>query len=149
MIGKLNSKQIEVFLGTQMIGRLGCHHDGLTYVVPISFAYSAGYIYCITYEGMKLDIMRKNPKICFQVDDLVDMANWNSVICWGEFEELTQSEARKEGLLLLKKRLLPLISSVVTHFSPTWPFIDKDVDKFKGIVFRVRLKEKTGRFESK
>ena len=149
MVGKLNNRQIEVIISEQMIGRLGCHYNDLTYVVPISYTYNGGCIYCITYEGMKLDIMRKNPKVCLEIDELIDMANWKSVICWGEFEELTKVEERKEALILMKNRLLPFISSFVTHLSPTWPFIDKNVDKFKGIVFRVRLKEKTGRFESK
>ena len=149
MVGKLNNRQIEVIISEQMIGRLGCHNNDLTYVVPISYTYNGGCIYCITYEGMKLDIMRKNPKVCLEIDELIDMANWKSVICWGEFEELTKVEERKEALILMKNRLLPFISSFVTHLSPTWPFIDKNVDKFKGIVFRVRLKEKTGRFESK
>ena len=100
MVGKLNNRQSEVIISEQMIGRFVCHYNDLTYVVPISYTYNGGCIYCITYEGMKLDIMRKNPKVCLEIDELIDMANWKSVICWGEFEELLISP--QHGPLLIK-----------------------------------------------
>ena len=32
--------------------------------------------------------MRANPFVCFEVEDIDDLANWHSVIAWGVFEEL-------------------------------------------------------------
>ena len=148
MIGKLSTHEIDVVIKQQVIGRLGCHADDITYVVPISYAYDGDYIYSHTLEGMKLDIMRKNPKVCFQVDAMDNMANWQSVIAWGEFEELREKEMRDEALQKLVNRVLPMISSETTHLSPQWPFPSKDIGSIKGIVFRIRIKEKTGRFEN-
>ena len=110
-MGKLDDKQIEDLLQHEIIGRIGCHADGITYVVPISFAYDGKYVYGHTHEGMKINIMRKNPKVCFQVDRLTDMANWKSVIAMGEFEELTEPETRKQALQNLINRTLPQLSS--------------------------------------
>jgi hypothetical protein len=76
-----------------------------------------------------------------------DMANWQSVIAWGEFEELKQPDERKMALQKLNERILPLISSETVRLSPQWPFLPEDADSIKGIVYRIRLKEKTGRFE--
>jgi uncharacterized protein len=148
MIGKLDPTQIEEFLASQMLGRIGCHYNDLTYVVPISYTYSGKYVYAISFEGMKIDMMRKNPKVCFQVDVLSDMLNWKCVIAWGVFEELLEESDRKEGLSILTNRSLPLISSVVSHHQPTWPFIEKDPEKIAGVVFRIHLTEKTGRYET-
>lgn len=111
MFGKLNIQEIEELIKQQFIGRIGCHADDLTYVVPISYAYDGTYIYGHTVEGMKIDMMRKNPKVCFEIDNTKDLANWQSVICWGQFEELKTEEERKVGLQTLNARALPVITS--------------------------------------
>lgn len=47
------------------------------------------------HEGQKLHMMRANPFVCFEVEDIDDLANWHSVIAWGVFEELAcEDEAR-------------------------------------------------------
>jgi nitroimidazol reductase NimA-like FMN-containing flavoprotein (pyridoxamine 5'-phosphate oxidase superfamily) len=92
-------------------------------------------------------MMRKNPNVCFQVDSFEDMADWKSVIVWGVFEELINDEERNKGLKILINRILPGISSETMKLSPTWPFPAKDYNKIEGIIFRIRLTEKTGRCE--
>ncbi len=135
-------------LTKNIIGRLGCHYNGRTYVVPISYAYDGESIYAISREGQKLNMMRKNPKVCFEVDTLKDLANWKSVITWGVFQELKEKEERSKALSFLLNRTLPLVSSVITHVAPTWPFLNKeDLEGIKGVVFKLNLTEKTGRFE--
>jgi nitroimidazol reductase NimA-like FMN-containing flavoprotein (pyridoxamine 5'-phosphate oxidase superfamily) len=147
MFGKLNEAEIDEVLTKQVLGRIGCHNDGITYIVPISYAYDGNYIYCHTREGMKVNMMRKNPKVCFEVDEIINMANWKNVIAWGEFEELTTPANRETALNCLVNRILPVISSETTHISAHWPFPPKDMDEIKGLVFRIRLQIKTGRFE--
>jgi len=148
MIGKLENNEIEEVLHRQLIGRIGCHANDITYVVPISYAYDGTYIYGHTYEGMKIEMMRENPKVCFEVDNMENMANWKSVICWGEFEELTNSDERKTGIQKLLDRVLPLITSETVQITPHWPFPPTDFNRINGIIYRIRLHEKTGRFEN-
>lgn len=148
MIEKLNEQQIESFLHSHMVGRIGCSADGVTYVVPISYAYDGEYIYCHTREGMKIDIMRKNPAVCFQVDELKDIANWRSVITHGVFEELKEPAEREAGLKKLLDRILPLVTSQTMHLSPESPFPPHQLSGIKGLIFRIRLHNKTGRFET-
>ena len=148
MLGKLNPAEIEEMLKSQLIGRVGCHADGITYVFPISYTYKGGYIYCRTMEGMKLSMMRKNPNICFETDHMKDMANWKSVIAWGVFEELTDKAERDHALQCLVDRILPLSSSSIMHLTPEWPFHMNDISNIDGVVFRIFLNEKTGRFEN-
>lgn len=146
MIGELNIQQIEDLLSKQTVGRIACYHDNLIYLVPISYAYEDNSIYSRSFDGMKLDMMRKNPQVCFEADDVNDMANWKSVIAWGKFEELKNSE-REKGLKILLKRHLPLSSSITTHLGKAWPFSEHDLEEITGIVFRINLTTKTGRFE--
>jgi len=147
MFGKLSSAQIEKLIVGNVIGRLGCHADGKTYVVPISYAYDGQFIYVRTFEGLKVSMMRKNPNVCFQIDEMENMANWKSVVAWGIYEELKNEKERNEGLGKLISRMLPGISSETVKLSPQWPFPTNDFSKIRGIIFRIRITEKTGRFE--
>ncbi len=147
MFGKLDAVEIEEVLRQQIVGRIGCHADDVTYVVPISFAYDGEFIYAHSFDGMKIDMMRKNPKVCFQTDLMQDMGNWQSVIAWGEFEELSEGDQRIKALESLSNRVLPFVSSETTHLTPHWPFPSADLNNIKGIVFRIKLTAKTGRYE--
>jgi len=144
----LEPSEIEEVLKEQLLGRIGCHSDGITYVVPVSYAYDGHSIIVHSLEGMKLDMMRKNPHVCFQIDSMKSMANWKSVIAWGVFEELTDQAEREEGLRWLVNRILPLDSSTTTHLFPNWPFPPTDLQEIGGVIFRIRVTQKTGRFEN-
>ena len=147
MFKSLDKEQIENVISENFVGRLGCHADDKTYVVPVSYAYDGTSIYVRTFEGLKISMMRKNPNVCFQVDTMKDLADWASVTAWGTFEELTKEEERNEGLRLLMNRVLPGVSSETMKLSPVWPFPTDDYSKIEGIVFRIRFTEKTGRCE--
>jgi len=147
MFGKLSHDEIEGLIKQEYIGRLGCHAEDTTYVVPISYAYDGTYIYGLSHDGMKINIMRKNPKVCFEVDNTMNLANWQSVIAWGQFEELEDSGDRQMALQKLIDRTLPVITSETMHITPQWPFPMDHPENIKGIVFRIKLTEKTGRFE--
>ena len=147
MIGNLSSDAIEILLKSQLIGHLGCYSNDSVYVVPISYAYDGQYIYCHSREGMKVQMMRKNPKVCFQVEEMKNMANWKSVIARGKFEELETGRERKVAIHTLLNRALPILSSITTHLGKEWPFTPEDIKEINGIVFRIKIENKTGRFE--
>ena len=147
MLGKLNEQEIEKVLKENFVGHLGCHADGLTYVVPISYAYEDGCIWGRTFEGLKIDIIRRNPSVCFQVETIPSMSNWRSVIAWGKFDELTDGEEKNKALKILLERKIPSVSSIMTKLSSDWPFCSIDCDDVPGIFFKIFLTEKTGRFE--
>ncbi|RYY31411.1 MAG: pyridoxamine 5'-phosphate oxidase family protein [Chitinophagaceae bacterium] len=149
MVGELSESEIESVLAGSILGRIGCHYDGTTYIVPISYAYDNGVVYALTKEGLKLSIMRKNPEVCFEVESQQNMANWQSVIAWGTFSELKGSEQRKIALDSLTSRILPLESSQTTHLYPDWPFRPDNLNEIEGVVFQIALHKKTGRFEQR
>lgn len=146
MIGELNTQQIEDLLSGQVVGRIACCYKNFVYLVPVSYAYDGNAIYARGFDGMKLNIMRKNPNVCFETDDISDMAEWKSVIAYGKFEELRNSQ-RQDGLRILLRRHLPLSSSITTHLGKAWPFSEYDLEEITGIVFRINITKKTGRFE--
>src|SRR5512146_3433949 len=93
MIGELIPAQIERRLHEQVIGRIGCHARGRTYVVPITYAYDGAAILCHTGDGLKVQMMRENPSVCFEIEDLRQLPSWQSVIVYGRYEELQGEDA--------------------------------------------------------
>ena len=148
MFGNLNEEAIEAVLSRQFIGRIGCHANDLTYVVPVSYVYEGDCVYGHAEEGMKINMMRQNPKVCFEVDTMENMANWQSVISWGNYEEVTDKNEREEALKKLLNRELPILTSKTVQLTPNWPFLPEDINSIGGIVFRIKLSIKTGRYES-
>lgn len=61
MIGNLPEDKIETLIKNQVIGRIGCHADGVTYVIPVSYAYDGACIYVHSQEGMKYDPDAQKP----------------------------------------------------------------------------------------
>jgi uncharacterized protein len=79
------------------IGRLGCSLNDQPYVVPVEFSYEPDCIYLFSTVGKKIEWMRKNPKVCLQVDEIGNRSNWLSVIVTGKFVELRQPQYAAEG----------------------------------------------------
>jgi len=149
MQGDLSDQEMEELLRSETIGRLGCHAAGMTYVVPVAYAFEGGYVYSHSSEGRKIRMMRRNPEICFEVDHIASIAEWSSVISWGRYEEL-RGEAAQAGIDLLKRRLAngPLGSTG----QPSYPIRraesrPPDPDGPAVIAFRIRLERLRGRFE--
>jgi nitroimidazol reductase NimA-like FMN-containing flavoprotein (pyridoxamine 5'-phosphate oxidase superfamily) len=85
--GQLITEQIDKLLRSKLVGRIGCCAAGQTYVVPVFYAYDGTYVYDYFNEGMMIGMLRANPEICFEVDDVESLVNWQSVLAWGRFED--------------------------------------------------------------
>jgi uncharacterized protein len=150
MLGILSPSRIEKLLLSEAIGRLGCQVDGKVYVVPINYGYDGKYLYAHSKEGLKIEIMRENPKVCFEVDHWDEDGSWRSVIVWGEFEELKTIKAQRAGMKVFAEQMARVIPTYKAM--PSHGFVKgtrKDNDPFKNVVFRISVEERTGRFEQK
>ncbi len=148
MLGELNELQIDHFLLSQAVGRIACVNGTRPYIVPITFVYDGKEIIAQSMEGMKLDIMRKNPNVCFEVDSLSNMANWQSVIINGTFHELKKEAAIKARDYLFN-HMWPLLTSSTIHpheHGESSSAVD-DANRVKHVMFKIKIKDKTGRFE--
>jgi len=142
MLGTLDREQIDRILHSETVGRIGVCAGGRTYVVPITYVYDGNNIYGHSGPGMKIDMMRAGPDVCFEVDQIDDLANWRTVIAWGRYEELP-GDLATAAMNLLRSRLSPLTSSE-TAGPAGHPAGEAGLS---GIAFRIRLTERTGRFE--
>lgn len=152
MLGELGSDQIEQILGSEVVGRIGCHDAGRPYVVPVTYVYDGVAVYGHSTEGQKLHMMRTNPFVCFEVEQIDDLANWRSVIAWGVFEELAGKDEQR-ALQLLVNRLTPLLPIGATaHPESARRVAEGHAHEAVGqtpVLYRIMLREKTGRFEKR
>jgi nitroimidazol reductase NimA-like FMN-containing flavoprotein (pyridoxamine 5'-phosphate oxidase superfamily) len=147
MLGQLNNTQINNILSSQVIGRLACTDGKQPYIVPVTYTFNGEYIYCQTNEGMKLNILRKNPNVCFEVDTMTDMSNWQSVVVFGKFEELKGKEEEKAREILFGRVLTLMTSSTLhTHEHEVNGELD-DSNRVKFVMYRIKIDKVTGRFE--
>jgi nitroimidazol reductase NimA-like FMN-containing flavoprotein (pyridoxamine 5'-phosphate oxidase superfamily) len=149
MIGRLTKEQIEDVLKENVLGRIGCNDGKKTYIVPINYIYDGKHVIAHSAKGLKIEMMRKNPQVCFEVDQMNSFTNWKSVIAWGEYQELTDERDRYYAMKLFVGRMIhmkisetaipPEISEKRVH--PRSP------GNIKPIIYRIVIEEMTGRFE--
>ena len=144
MLGRLDAEQIDRVLHRAAVGRIGVHAEGSTYVVPITYVYDGDAVYCHSALGQKIRMMRTSPDVCFEVDEIDDLSSWRSVIAQGRYEELS-GDLATAAMNLLRSRLAPLTASE-TVGPAGHPAGAADLT---GIAFRLRLTDRTGRFEKR
>jgi uncharacterized protein len=101
---------IEDVLRAAQVMRLGLTDGQWPYVVPLDFGYEPGavYFHCAR-EGHKLDLLRANPRVCFEVEDPGGAAiaatapcDWSasfrSVMGWGRADILETAAEKAHGL---------------------------------------------------
>lgn len=92
------------------VGRLACARDNQPYVVPVHFAFDDGHIYGFTTLGQKIEWLRSNPLVCFEIDEVVSDQQWISIIVFGRYEELPDNPkyeaVRKRALAFLQERVM-------------------------------------------
>jgi nitroimidazol reductase NimA-like FMN-containing flavoprotein (pyridoxamine 5'-phosphate oxidase superfamily) len=147
MLGELTKDQVMNVLGSQVVGRMACCDQNQPYIVPVTYAIDGDYIYGQLNEGRKLNIIRQNPKVCFEVDMMTDMANWQSVLVFGEVEILNEKDAEAARKILFGKVLTLMTSSTLhSHEHEVNSPLDDD-NRVKRYMYRIPLKECSGRFE--
>jgi len=106
---------IEDILNRASVCRLGLCEDNRPYVVPLCYGYedNALYFHCAS-QGKKLDILRKNNHVCFEVDinhEIIkaDQAcdwgmKYKSVIGFGKAVFIEDVELKRKGLDIIMRK---------------------------------------------
>jgi nitroimidazol reductase NimA-like FMN-containing flavoprotein (pyridoxamine 5'-phosphate oxidase superfamily) len=89
LIERMSDRECRELLARTNIARLACSFNNQPYVVPIHVDYYDGYIYGFSTIGQKIEWMRANPLVCVEVDELTTRRDWESLVVFGEYEELT------------------------------------------------------------
>ena len=134
MIGLLSADEVETMLRRHHIGRLGCTVNDRPYVVPINYSYDGHGIYACSTVGRKIEIMREQPLVCLEIDEIDGPSQWRSVLVAGVYEELADERQRRLALSVLNGDGPGLVPRTLEATAPM-------------VLFRINLTEKSGRFE--
>jgi len=137
--------EIESILSQARICRIGFSQNNKPYIVPMNFGYKDGYLFFhCAQEGMKIDIIKQNNNVCFEVDinhEITDtgiLCNWStrysSVIGFGK------------ALLVkdpIEKKLA--LNVIVNHYSPKAKFKYSEEALNKVGIIKIEITSMTGK----
>lgn len=140
----VDRSQIEAIIKRALVCRAALCDDGQPYVIPVNFGYDDGCLYIHSApEGKKLDILRSNPKVAFEVD--IDHAlvegqepcsytfNYRSVVGFGTAVLLSDLAEKRKGL-----------DCIIKHYAGSVaPYPDDALAK--ATVVRIQISSMTGR----
>lgn len=104
--------EIEEIIAKGKICRLAMCSKGKPYMVPMNYGYADGslFFHCAS-EGLKIDILKENPYVCFEIEADVhlitteDPCDWSqyyrSVIGFGKAQFIEGREEKREALLIM------------------------------------------------
>jgi len=77
-------EEIEAIIQKALVCRLGMADESGPYIVPLSFGYRDGFLFFHSAkEGKKLNILRKNNKVCFEMDTDHEVVKSEKACDWG------------------------------------------------------------------
>jgi hypothetical protein len=143
-----DKNEIEEILLTSMVGRLGTCANGIPYITPMNFTYdketSKIFLHCAN-EGRKLENIRVNPYVCFEVEEVKDVIvkqptcassiAYRSVILFGNIKILSEVNAKNYALQKLAEKYAPQ--------NPKIPFTDAMLNRTN--VLEIEIKEMTAK----
>ncbi len=82
-------------LNENYIGHLAFIADDRPFTIPITYYYDQkDAILAYSSEGHKIEAMRKNANVSLQVNEIINVDQWRSVLVHGTFEEMHGAEAK-------------------------------------------------------
>lgn len=140
-IKDLSESESKALLARNQFGHLACHVKDDIFLVPISYLYEDGYIYSHSLNGKKIQMMRKNPRVCVQVEEVKDFFHWKSVVAWGTFEELNPQQAAVAMRNIVKK-----FSAGEMRRSELEIYFESQLEA--AVMYRIKIDRITGRHEN-
>jgi nitroimidazol reductase NimA-like FMN-containing flavoprotein (pyridoxamine 5'-phosphate oxidase superfamily) len=135
---------IDAVIRQCQVCRLGLADGDAPYIVPLSFGYDGHclYFHCAA-QGRKLDILRRNPRVCFEFDIVEGLIEaeapcgwgmrYRSVIGMGTVHFVEDPEAKHRALSRI----------MAQYASGRFDFPEKVVDAT--VVFKVAVESVTGK----
>ena len=138
---------IEAIINASLVCRLALSDGDQPYIVPLSFGYQNKTLYFHSaLEGKKIDILRKNNRICFEFDVNTDIIEADKACKWGMkyqsvigFGKAVLVENIEE-----KQKALNIIFSHYSDRNSQFP--DKAIKKIA--IIKIEIESMTGKHSS-
>ena len=137
-------EEMESIINKAFVCRLGMADESGPYIVPLSFGYREGslYFHCAK-NGRKLDILKKDKRVCFEIDTDYEIVESDKACKWGMKYKSVIGLGNAFFIedMESKKRALDII---MRHYSGrSFEFEDKEIDRV--VIFKVEIESMTGK----
>jgi nitroimidazol reductase NimA-like FMN-containing flavoprotein (pyridoxamine 5'-phosphate oxidase superfamily) len=110
-----NQEELEEILKAALICRVAMMDGERPYILPFNYGFSEGCLYIHSApEGKKMDLLVRNPEVCFEVEDSTEITtgekacDWStryrSVVGYGRVEILSDEKSKQQGLEVIMAR---------------------------------------------
>ena len=110
----MSRPEMDQFLTTAPIGRLGMSTPEGPYIIPVGYCYAEGkiFIHMCSFEGRKMRVLKDQPIVCFEVDEsLSDASLAKSVIITGRAEIISEPS-----------RMIPYLQMIIDKYRVPRPY---------------------------
>jgi uncharacterized protein len=143
IIHDLPPDQCREVLARTTLCRLACARLDQPYIVPafLYFDPTENCFYSFSVHGQKIEWMRANPKVCVEVEDIVDQGHWTTVLVFGRYEEIGDSPDDSEA----RRRAGELFQQRPRWWLPGAAKVTGEEAHHSLVLFRIRIDEISGR----
>jgi nitroimidazol reductase NimA-like FMN-containing flavoprotein (pyridoxamine 5'-phosphate oxidase superfamily) len=143
LIHDLTDAECEAMLARTNVGRLACSRDNQPYIIPVSFSFDpyTRSLYSFSTLGQKIQWMRLNPRVCVEVDEIVDRFHWTTVLVMGRYEELDDSPPNHAA----RERAQQLLQERDTWWLPGGGKLAGSAEHDHPVIYRIRIDKVSGR----
>lgn len=148
MLGELDTAEIKELLERNSLCHIGCTDGKNVYIVPINYQYQDDFILCYSLEGLKIEMMRKHPSVCVQVDEIKNTNEWKSVVVNGTYEEITdENELRDLRPHYTEYMLRKRVSLTAVPAAADQEIQTLTPEKPAQVFYRIRFNNISGRYQ--
>lgn len=128
-----------------LICRLAMCDGDQPYVIPLNFGYDGNslYIHCAR-EGKKLDILKKNNRVCFEVDADHELVKGESACDWG-FKAKSVIALGKAVLIEDGEEKRRALGIIMEHYGARPPYSYREKGFQKALIIKVDVENMTGK----
>lgn len=124
--------------------RLGMCDNGQPYIVPLSFGYDGCFLYFhAAAEGRKVDILKRNSRVCFEFDILEDVVPSDVACQWGMKYESVVGSGTAEIVEDANAKWAALEHVMRQYSSADWSFSEQVLKET--LVICVSIREISGK----
>jgi len=137
-------KEIEKILKESHVCRLAMVDGDKPYLVPMNFGYHDECLFFHSAkQGRKIDLLKKNPNVCFEFDQLIKFKKAKKACDWGlEYKSIIGS-GRAEVLDNLDEKIDALNIIMSQYSDRTFEYPGEMLEKT--IVIKVQIDSMTGK----
>ena len=136
---------IEEILRDNTVCRIALSENNVPYIVPMNYGYDGKAIYLHSAaEGKKIDILRKNDRVCFEIEDSIELktsteacsfsTKYRSIIGVGTATEILQTADKIAGMQSIMYQQTG---------SKDWPFPEEQLKNI--IVLKISINSISGK----